>query len=211
MKKYHIADLLTLSRFLLAVALFVLVFTISEPKNRLVLLLFSLGSLTDALDGEFARKYPYPKDGKARWWRKYQFDYDLYQYEINDIVADLLLGLATLVYIAKWISPLLGGFYLGASIGVGLFVYFVTDQAVFNTPRGLGTFEVIEEIRTAIVLYRRKWYGGGIAIVIFTLILAAKFHVLITIPLILLGMLIGIYIIYLKRETRLKQDKTPLP
>ena len=95
MKKYHIADLLTLLRAIIGVAVFGLCILIREPINWLVLVLFSVGELTDALDGEFARRYKYPRDRKYRWWRR-KVDEDLYQYELNDIYADLILGVATL-------------------------------------------------------------------------------------------------------------------
>ncbi len=210
MKKYHIADLLTLSRLLVGVAILVLTFTIQEPKNRLILTLFSVGSLTDALDGEFARKYKYPNDGKRRWWREYNFDYCLYQYEINDIIADLVIGTMTLIYIARWISPFFGGIYLGATFGVGIFVSATTNSELFTHPQEVGTSRIIEEIRVFIILKRRKWYARGIAVVILTLIIAAKFPLIVTALLILTGIIVAILIIKQKENTRLKQDKTPL-
>ena len=210
MKKYLIADLLTLSRALLAVVIFVLTCASNEPITGWVLLIFCVGSMTDALDGEFARKFPYPRDRKYRWWRDYHPEVDLYQYEINDIIADLMIGLATLIYIAAWVNPLIGGFYLGASIGVGVYVYFATNAEIFSMSQTPGTVELTNEIREFLILLRRKWYAGGIAIVVFTLIVAAKLPALVTILLVVIGFCVGIYLVQLKKPTRLKHDKTPL-
>ena len=87
MKRYFIADLLTGSRIVWAVVL--CVFTALSVKPAMWLVLATLLVLsTDALDGSAARKWPYPNDGKSRWWRRVQLD----------TPADLALGLSMVAY-----------------------------------------------------------------------------------------------------------------
>ena len=210
MKKYHIADMLTLLRAIIGVAILSLTFLIREPITGTILILFAVGELTDALDGEFARRYKYPRDGIDRWWRRYNDSYDLYQYELNDIYADLIIGIATLIYIIRWVDPLAGGVYFGAMAGIGLFVLMTTESQDFRTSYRYETIEVVERIREHLILRRRRWYAWGLAIITLTLIVNSEIAVWVKIILVLLGIFVGIYLVELKRPTRLKEDKTPL-
>ena len=231
MKKYLIADLLTLLRAVIGVVVFSLVFSLKEGRTALVLILFSVGELTDALDGEFARRYKYPRDGRYRWWRAECEMLDIHRYELNDILADLILGTAVLFYIAKFVSPLFGGIYLGASFGIGFFVTVLLESEVFKDthysymaikveedsqtckPRTLFFLvsDILDEMRNKIVVSRRKCYGIiGIPVVLLTLIFALNVHFLVKALLIIVGLVIGISIYALKKPTRLKEDKTPL-
>ena len=231
MKKYLIADFLTLLRAIIGVVIFSLVFSLKEGRTALVLILFSLGELTDALDGEFARRYSYPKDRKYRWWRAECEVFDMHRYELNDILADLILGAATLFYIAKFVSPLFGGVYIGASFGIGFFVTMLLENEAFKdthysymatkVEENVRTGEVrtllflvsdiLDEMRNKIVVQRRKCYGIiGIPVVLLTLIFALNVHFFVKALLIIVGLVIGISIYALKKSTRLKEDKTPL-
>lgn len=94
LKKYHLADLLSLSRIPCSLA--VIVCLLLEPSvvlTRIVLVVFGLGEITDALDGIFANLFPYPDDGKHRFWRTGNWPKTI------DTGTDLLLGASTLFYV----------------------------------------------------------------------------------------------------------------
>ncbi len=67
MKKYHLADALTVIEIIMA---FILIgMTIHPVPADIAIWFFVIGELADAFDGPCARRWPYPDDGKKRWWR----------------------------------------------------------------------------------------------------------------------------------------------
>ena len=90
-KKYHIADILTASRFFFAALIIAMTLWGSHPGK--VLAIFAIGEMTDAADGPAATKWPYPDELEERlWWRVNKVAFD--------IVADMTLGTAVLAYTA---------------------------------------------------------------------------------------------------------------
>ncbi len=206
MKKYHIADVLTAARFLIAVVIFVLTLSLGAPNNWLIFWLFSVGELTDALDGEFARRFHYPMDGKKRFWREFNSIFWIYNYELFDIVADLALGLSALFYIVLWINAPLGLFVFGGAIGVGFFVQTIvsTDLRVLRDKR------TRYEIRRRLIIRRRYWYVFALAIMFLTLLWTSEVHLVARFILTMILICVSIVIYSKKQNTRLKDDKTPL-
>ena len=96
LKKYHIADILTASRFIFAMV--IIAFTLFAASPAKVLAVFIIGEITDAVDGPAATKWPYPeKLEKSLWWRVNKVAFD--------IAADMTLGIATLIYTAMYTYP----------------------------------------------------------------------------------------------------------
>ena len=112
----YLADLLTLTRFIITIAIFVMCFTNGSPAAAFVL--FMLGELTDAFDGTLASKYPFPK-GKAPKYRKYAAKYDM--------ITDTLLAVAMLVFSILRVNAMagliVGGCYIVLAIIIDLVVY----------------------------------------------------------------------------------------
>ena len=109
MKKHHIPDILTASRFLLAAIIIGL--TIAGASPGRVLALFVIGELTDAIDGPLAFRWPYPDELERRlWWRVNKVFFD--------IAADMTLGIATLLYVARHTYPF-GRILLVGAVGLG--------------------------------------------------------------------------------------------
>ena len=71
----YLADLLTLTRFILASILLVLAFVGSPAENAFII--FLTAELTDTFDGTCARKWPFPKNNIPKY-RKYAALYDTY-------------------------------------------------------------------------------------------------------------------------------------
>ena len=56
----YLADLLTLTRLILAIVLLVLAFTGGSPEAAFII--FIVAELTDSVDGTCAMKWPFPND-----------------------------------------------------------------------------------------------------------------------------------------------------
>lgn len=106
----YVADLLTISRILLSLAILILIIS---GLWSLAIILFILAILTDTLDGTIARKWPYSsEENKTFWWRK--------DPHLLDNTADMVLTLATLIGLIIW-SPttwglITGGILIGTAI-----------------------------------------------------------------------------------------------
>ena len=113
----YLADLLTLSRFILALVIFYCCFTNSGSAEA-VFLMFFAAVLTDAFDGTCAKKWPFPKN-KTPKYRKYAALYDM--------VSDVLLAAAQVLFVTlriNWIVGLIAIIYYVVICGsIELIVY----------------------------------------------------------------------------------------
>ncbi len=93
----YLADLLTLSRFILASILLVLAFVGSPAENAFII--FLTAEFTDTFDGTCARKWPFPKN-KTPKYRKYAALYDM--------VSDALLAVAHVLFCTLQVNWIVG-------------------------------------------------------------------------------------------------------
>lgn len=93
----YLADILTFSRIILALALLIMSFT-GAPIHA-AFLVYMIGEITDALDGTCATKWPFPKN-KAPWYRKYAAKYDMF--------ADGFIAFAMLLFFTLRINLVAG-------------------------------------------------------------------------------------------------------
>lgn len=105
--KQYLADILTFSRFILAIALIILAFT--SVNAEVGFLMFVIAELTDAFDGTCAAKWPFPKN-KTPKYRKYAAKYD--------ILADTLTALAVAIFFTLRVNLVAG---LAILFGYGVF------------------------------------------------------------------------------------------
>lgn len=112
----YLADLLTLTRFIITIIIFVMCGT--GGSLAAVFVLFMLGELTDAFDGTLASKYPFPKHKVPRY-RKYAAKYDM--------ITDTLLAVAMLIFfilrVNTMVGLIVGGCYIVLAIVIDLVVY----------------------------------------------------------------------------------------
>ena len=93
----YLADLLTLTRFVLAVMLIWWAFIGGSAEGAFII--FLTAELTDVFDGTCARKWPFPK-GKVPAYRKYAATYDM--------VSDVLLAAAQILFVTLQINWIVG-------------------------------------------------------------------------------------------------------
>ena len=121
--KKNLADLLTLTRFILAIVLIVLSFTGGALSAGF--LVFVLGELTDAFDGTCATRWPFPKN-KTPWYRKYAAKYDMF--------TDELIIVAMLFFFIMRVN-LTAGLVIGLGYGiVSTVIEFVVYGKIMGHP-----------------------------------------------------------------------------
>ena len=93
----YLADLLTLTRLILAIILYVLSFIGGSHESAFTI--FLVAEMTDAFDGTCARKWPFPKD-KTPKYRKYASKYDMF--------SDVLLTGAQVLFLTLRVNQIVG-------------------------------------------------------------------------------------------------------
>lgn len=193
MKKYHLADALTACELICAVILSGMAILRVAPAYALWV--FAAGKLCDAYDGTCARRWPYPDDGKYRWWRVPR------TVAFIEHMSDILLGLACGCYLILCINPLCGLILLGNMAVVA----GVVELIIHNRPLDLAYAVLTRFSRTEIILARRVVYLIHIAIALIMMLIAAELPIAAKIALCGTGICIGVYLIITKYEERLKK------
>ncbi len=112
----YLADLLTLTRFILAIVLLFLAFLGGSPETAFIV--FLTAEFTDVFDGTCARKWPFPKN-KTPKYRKYAAQFD--------IVSDVLLAAAHVLFCTlqvNWIAGLIVIIYYLVVCGILEFILY---------------------------------------------------------------------------------------
>lgn len=196
---YYLADVLTLLRVVGTAAILGLAGFGSDADTLTVLVLFALSELTDAFDGMAARRWPYPQDGKRRWWRTYA--------EEIDQIADLALGGAATLFVGLHLAP---GLALAIAVGVVGFALPVQVWRQYRIRR--IPYEECDPLRVRVILARRWLYLVALAALILCMLghlvlslpAAARGQVVATLAVVLVIIAVGL--IWLKRD-RLVRDK----
>ena len=192
MKKYHICDLLTFSRWIIAVWMLWYAMVVGKSLY-LALVMLGVGELTDAWDGHFHEKYPYPDDGLYRFWRVAPFP------KVFDTGSDLLLIVAFVLYLFRVLTDfwLMVALYtvLAMSVAVALFVIFI----VYFTPVKDNESAVIWIVGT-----RRFLYVVAVFVVLAIAILALNLNAYLK-CLLLAVLATNGYIVYHTKKSRLTE------
>ena len=196
---YYLADVLTLLRVVGTAAILGLAGFGNAADTLTVLVLFALSELTDAFDGMAARRWPYPQDGKRRWWRTYA--------EEIDQIADLALGGAATLFVGLHLAPRLALAIAVGVVGFALPVQIWRQYRIRRIP-----YEECDPLRVRVILARRWLYLVALA----ALILCMLGHLVLSLPAAARGqvvaalavvlVIIAVGLIWLKRD-RLVRDK----
>ena len=113
----YLADLLTLTRFILALAI-LFGCVMHSGSAEAVFIMFFAAVLTDAFDGTCAKKWPFPKN-KTPKYRKYAALYDM--------VSDVLLAAAQVLFVTIRVNWIIGLvviiYYVVVCASIELIVY----------------------------------------------------------------------------------------
>ena len=190
----HLADLLTLTRFVLAIILLVLAFVGSPAENAFVIFLVAV--LTDAFDGTCARRWPFPKN-KAPWYRKYAAKYDM--------ISDVLLAAAQILYVTLQVNWIVGAavivFYVVICGTIELIVYGKLlghpDDCTANS-LARRNFALAKKI----VLARRYFYAICLGVVNAVILFATSWPEPVKYGLFALGCLILVFLWFFLQQRR---------
>ena len=186
MKRY-LADILTLTRFLLT---FYLVFLIATGGSvGLALIIFGLAELTDAFDGTCSRKWPFPKN-KTPKYRKYAEKYDM--------IADVLLIVVIMAFVIFRVNMWFGLTIL-AVLGVSCCVIELIAYGKFfghpNDCRPGSLYAKNPKKAEKLLLWRRKWlYIPSLAVLVIAMIVASEWDWPIKIAIFAVALVIGIFL-----------------
>lgn len=190
----YLADILTLSR--LIIACIMLVLDIIGAPAEIIFILFIIAELTDAFDGTCARKWPFPKDKTPRY-RKYAAKFDMF--------ADVILCGAQILYVINQINQPLGLaiaiYYVVSSIGGDLLVY----GKILGHPDDCTKNSLAKQnfpLAKKIILARRYLYATCLGIVNVVILFATSWPLPVKIGLFVFGCLIYLFVWFFLRQRR---------
>ena len=145
----YLADLLTLTRLILAIVLFVLAVTGGSVNTAFIV--FTLALITDMFDGTCAKKWPFPKNATPKY-RKYAAQFDM--------VSDVLLAGAQVLFLLLRVST------VGGIIAISFYVICILLELVlygkfFGHPDNCTEWSLTKRnfpVAKKIVLLRRFGY-----------------------------------------------------
>ena len=190
----YLADLLTLSRFILAVILFVLAFAGGSAESAFII--FIVSELTDAFDGTCARKWPFPKN-KTPKYRKYAALYDM--------ISDVLLAGAQVLFCTLRVNFIVGLvviiYYIFVCGSIDLVVY----GKLFGHPDNCTKNSLTNRnfpLAKKIILTRRYIYTICIGIVNAFILFATSWPMPVKIALFAFGCSIFVFVWFFLRQRR---------
>ena len=185
MKKY-LADILTLSRFILAIILIIL--AIFGGDIGAGFLVFVLAEITDAFDGNCAAKWPFPKN-KVPKYRKYAAKYDMY--------ADALTAMAVILFFTLRVNLTAGLIILISFGSIALVIEAIIYGRLFGHPDDCTPNSLTKrnfKLAKKIVLARRMLYVALIVLVAFWLLYASTWPLIVKIIITLITLIVGAFL-----------------
>ena len=190
----YLADLLTLSRFILAFALFILALVGGSPEAAFII--FLVAELTDAFDGTCARKWPFPKN-KIPKYRKYAAVYD--------IVADVFLAAAQILFVALCVNLVAGlviiVFYIVACGTIELIVY----GKLFGHPDNCTPHSLAQRnfpLAKKLILARRYMYVTCLSVASALILFATSWPAPVKYSLVALGCVMAVFLWFFLAQRR---------
>lgn len=199
MKKY-LADLLTLTRFILCIILIVLASTGGSLGAGF--LIFVLAELTDAFDGTCAERWPFPKN-KTPKYRKYAAKYDMW--------TDALLLVSMMLFFLLRVN-FLAGIIIALTVAVlATVVEFIVYGKLFGHPDDATKNSLTHKnfpLAKKIILIRRNFYLLAIATIAVWTLYASEWDLIvkIIITIFALGVAIFLWFFLAQRRHNISRD-----
>ena len=197
MKKFMIADILTLAKIVPALVLFS---GISKLPIWAAFLLFAFGELLDALDGMAAKKWPHPKYTETQWMRR--------NIKVVESGLDMLLGIAALCFFALRINAEIGVILMIVCLVTGTICEFVLYGKILGTERDCrrnSLFKRDPELAGKIVGARLLIYLGIIGAVLVAMLWCSEWIFSIKLTITILMVAISVWLVVRKiQDGRLK-------
>lgn len=153
----YLADLLTLSRFILALAI-IYGCVMHSGSAEAVFIMFFVAVLTDAFDGTCAKKWPFPKN-KTPKYRKYAALYDM--------LSDVILAAAQVLFVTVRINWIVGLIFIIYYVVVCGTIDFIVYGKLFGHPDNCTEHSLMKRnfpLAKKIILTRRYGYALSLGI-----------------------------------------------
>lgn len=190
----YLADLLTLTRFILSIALFVI--TLKNGTPEVAFIIFLVAELTDAFDGTCARKWPFKK-GQEPWYRKYAAKYDM--------ISDVLLAAAQVLFLTFRVDFIAGVAIITYYVGVCGLLELIVYGKFFGHPDDYTKNSLMEKdfnLARKIILARRYGYTICLGIVNAFILFATSWPTAVKYILFAFGCSIFLFIWFFLRQRR---------
>ena len=190
----YLADLLTLTRFILgAILLYMALFGGSAEAAFII---FLTAELTDTFDGTCARKWPFPK-GKEPAYRKYAAKYDM--------ISDVLLAAAHVLFVTFHVDFIVGIVVITYYVGVCGLIELIIYGKFFGHPDDCTKNSLMNRnfnLARKIILARRYGYTLCLGIVNAFLLFATSWPMPVKIGLFIFGCSIFVFVWFFLRQRR---------
>lgn len=190
----YLADLLTLTRLILATTLLVL--DITGTTAEVAFIIFIIAELTDAFDGTCARKWPFPEN-KTPKYRKYAAKFDMF--------ADVILCGAQVLFVINQVNQPVGlviaTYYVISSIGGDLLFY----GKILGHPDDCTKNSLVKKnflLAKKLLLARRHLYAFCLGLVNVIILSATSWPTPVKITLFIFGCLIYLFVWFFLRQRR---------
>lgn len=191
----YLADLLTLSRFILALALlYGCVLHSGGPEATFII--FLVAELTDAFDGTCARKWPFEK-GHEPWYRKYAAKYDM--------ISDVLLAAAQVLFLTFRVDFIVGIAIITYYVGVCGLIELIVYGKFFGHPDDYTKNSLMAKdflLAKKIILARRYGYTICLGIVNALILFATSWPDVVKYGLFIFGCSIFVFAWFFLRQRR---------
>ena len=190
----YLADLLTLSRFILACVLLVLAFVGSPAENAFII--FLVAEFTDVFDGTCARKWPFPKN-KTPKYRKYAAKFDM--------VSGVLLAAAQVLFCTLQVNWVAGLVVLVFYVVVCGILEFILYGKRFGHPDNCTKNSLTRRnfpLAKTIILARRYLYVFCLGVINAFILFATSWPDSVKYGLFIFGCSIFIFVFFFLRQRR---------
>lgn len=191
----YLADILTLARFILALAL-LYGCVIHSGSAEAAFIIFLTAELTDTFDGTCARKWPFPK-GKEPWYRKYAAKYDM--------ISDVLLAAAQVLFLTFKVDFIAGVLIIVYYVGVCGLIELIVYGKFFGHPDDCTKNSLMKrnfDLAKKIILIRRYGYTLCLGIANALILFATNWPLGVKIGLFIFGCSIFVFIWFFLRQRR---------
>ena len=190
----YLADILTLSRFVLAVAL--LVMGASKVDAGAGFMVFVVAELTDAFDGTLATRYPFPK-GKVPKYRKYAAKYDM--------LADVLTAFAAVMFLILRVNLVAGIIMLVSYGAVALVADLVVYGKLLGHPDDCARSSLMRRnfpLAKKIIMARRMVYLALIGVVAIWMLYTSNWWLIVKIVVTIVAVLVAVFLWFFLAQRR---------
>ena len=190
----YLADILTFSRIILAIILFMLSFTRIEIATGF--LIFIIGELTDAFDGTCASRWPFPKN-KTPKYRKYAAKYDM--------LADALIAFSMIIFFTFRVDFVAGLIIFLTYSVIALIIEYAVYGKLLGHPDDCTKNSLIRKnFKKAkkIIMARRMFYLFLIALVATWTLYASEWALAAKITITIIALIISIILWFFLSQRR---------